>query len=122
MSTSAETDDRRALILGRGRFVDDLDPPGCRHIYFLRSPFARARIAGIDGAAASARDGVVRVFTGRDLADATAPVHARMDAADWYRYRPTAWPLIAETEARFAGEIVAAVVRTTPMSRRTRRR
>ena len=110
MSTLDEIDDRRPLVQGRGRFVDDLDPPGCLHIHFLRSPFARARIAGIDCAAAIAVDGVVRVFAGSDLAGATAPVTARMDEADWYRYRPTAWPLIAETEARFAGEIVAAIV------------
>ena len=89
MSTADTIDDRRALILGRGNFLDDLDPPGCLHIHFLRSPFARARIAGIDCTAADAVDGVVRVFTGADLAEATAPVAARMDEADWYRYRPT---------------------------------
>ena len=110
MSTPDTIDDRRALILGRGNFFDDLDPPGCLHIHFLRSPFARARIAGIDCTAARAVDGVVRVLTGVELAETTAPVAARMDEADWYRYRPTAWPLIAETEVRFAGEIVAAVV------------
>ena len=110
MSTRDGTDDLRPLVLGRGRFVDDLDPPGCLHVHFLRSPFARARIVRIDKTAASAADGVVRVFSGADLAGATAPVAARMDEADWYRYRPTAWPLIAETEIRFAGEIVAAIV------------
>ena len=110
MSTPDTIDDRRALILGRGHFFDDLDPPGCLHIHFLRSPFARARIAGIDCTAAGAVEGVVRVLTGVELAETTAPVAARMDEADWYRYRPTAWPLIAETEVRFAGEIVAAVV------------
>lgn len=110
MTTPETIDDRRALILGRGYFFDDLDPPGCLHIHFLRSPFARARIAGIDCTAAGAMDGVVRVLTGAELAETTAPVAARMDEADWYRYRPTAWPLIADTEVRFAGEIVAAVV------------
>ncbi|MDE0058542.1 MAG: xanthine dehydrogenase family protein molybdopterin-binding subunit [Defluviicoccus sp.] len=110
MAARDEADDLRALVLGRGRFVDDFDPPGCFHVYFLRSPFARARISGIDAAAARAADGVVRVLLGGDLAGVTAPVTARMDESDWYRYRPTAWPLIAGTEVRFAGEIVAAVV------------
>ena len=110
MGAREEADDLRAMVRGRGRFVDDFEPPGCLHVYFLRSPFARARIAGIDAAAARAAGGVVRVFLGGDLAGVTAPVTARMDEADWYRYRPTAWPLIAEAEVRFAGEIVAAVV------------
>lgn len=114
MSTREEIDDRRALVLGRGSFFDDFDPPGCLHVYFLRSPFARARIAGIDTGAALATDGVVAIFVGGDLADATAPIAARMDEADWYRYRPTAWPLIAESEVRFAGEIVAAVIARDP--------
>ena len=116
MNTLDETDDLRPLVLGRGRFIDDFDPPGCLHIHFLRSPFARARIVGMDCAAAGAADGVVRVYAGGDLAGATAPVAARMDEADWYRYRATAWPLIAETEVRFAGEIVAAIVARDPYS------
>ena len=114
MSTRDDTDDRRPLVLGHGRFVDDFDPPGCLHVYFLRSPFARARITGIDCRTARAADGVVAVFLGSDLAGATAPIAARMDEADWYRYRPTAWPLIADTEIRFAGEIVAAIVARDP--------
>ena len=114
MSTRDDTDDRRPLVLGRGRFFDDFDPPGCRHVYFLRSPFARARITGIDCRTARAADGVVEIFLGSDLAGATAPIAARMDEADWYRYRPTAWPLIADTEIRFAGEIVAAIVARDP--------
>ena len=114
MSTRDDFDDRRALVLGRGHFFDDFDPPGCLHVYFLRSPFARARIAGIDAAAALAMEDVVAIFVGTDLAGETAPIAARMDEADWYRYRPTAWPLIAETEVRFAGEIVAAVVARDP--------
>ena len=114
MTTRDETDDRRALVLGRGHFFDDFDPPGCLHVYFLRSPFARARIAGIDTAAALAKDDVVGIFVGGDLAGATEPIAARMDEADWYRYRSTAWPVIAEIEVRFAGEIVAAVVARDP--------
>ena len=114
MNERDETDDRRALVLGRGNFFDDFDPPGCLHVYFLRSPFARARIAGVDAARARSSDGVVDILLGGDLAGVTAPIAARMDEADWYRYRPTAWPLIAETEVRFAGEIVAAIVARDP--------
>ena len=36
------------LLIGRGGFVDDILRPGMLHACFVRSPFARARINGID--------------------------------------------------------------------------
>ena len=55
------------FITGAGRYTDDLSARGQTWAAFARSPHARARIAGIDGAAARATDGVVAVFTGADL-------------------------------------------------------
>ena len=40
------------LLTGRGGFVDDVTRPGMLHACFVRSPFARARINGIDASAA----------------------------------------------------------------------
>ncbi len=97
------------MVTGRGRFVDDITPPRCLHVAFLRSPHANARIGAIDTAAAGAAPGVRSVLVGRDLAEAVAPIEARMDPADWYDYRQTSWPVIAIGEVRFVGEIVAAV-------------
>src|SRR5579883_682766 len=56
------------FITGRGRYTDDINLPGQAWAYFLRSPHARATIAGIDAEAALATPGVVGVFTGKDLA------------------------------------------------------
>ena len=53
-----------ALVIGRGRYTDDLSPAGETHLVFLRSPHAHARIVSIDAAAATARPGVRAVFTG----------------------------------------------------------
>ena len=36
------------LLTGHGTFVDDVSRPGMLHACFVRSPFARARINGID--------------------------------------------------------------------------
>ena len=36
------------LLIGAGRFVDDMTPPGCLHVALLRSPHAHARIARLD--------------------------------------------------------------------------
>ena len=58
-------DDR--LLTGRGTFVDDVSLPGMLHACFVRSPFARAAIRGIDTSAALALPGVRFVFTAADL-------------------------------------------------------
>ncbi|MDQ3778985.1 MAG: xanthine dehydrogenase family protein molybdopterin-binding subunit, partial [Chloroflexota bacterium] len=57
------------LITGAGHFLDDIRLPGLAHVAVLRSPYAHARIRGIDVAAAAARPGVIGVFTGEDLKD-----------------------------------------------------
>jgi len=61
------------LITGRGRFVDDLVFPGQTYAAFVRSPYAHATIAGIDLEAAQDMPGVIRIFTGRELAVAALP-------------------------------------------------
>src|SRR5206468_9725986 len=55
------------LLTGRGTFVDDVVRPGLLHACFVRSPYARARIVGIDPAAALAVPGVHAVFIASDL-------------------------------------------------------
>ena len=55
------------LLTGRGTFVDDVIRPGMLHACFVRSPFARAKINGIDAGAAIALRGVRAVFTAEDL-------------------------------------------------------
>ncbi|MGH7038066.1 MAG: molybdopterin cofactor-binding domain-containing protein [Stellaceae bacterium] len=44
----------RLLLLGLGRYLDDLPVPGCLHAVFVRSPHGRTRIRAIDTAAARA--------------------------------------------------------------------
>src|SRR5919202_739214 len=47
------------LLLGAGRYVDDVVRPGLVHVAFLRSPHAHARIVALDTAQARAVAGVV---------------------------------------------------------------
>src|SRR3989304_7878188 len=56
------------LLQGRGRYVDDFNPPGCLSVAFLRSPYAHARITALRVGAARSAPGVVAVFTGADVA------------------------------------------------------
>ncbi len=58
----------REQVLGTRPFVDDLAPPGLLHGAVTLSPHARARVLGIDTAAARAHPGVVAVADRRGRA------------------------------------------------------
>ncbi|PIB79813.1 xanthine dehydrogenase family protein molybdopterin-binding subunit [Mycobacterium celatum] len=95
------------LLTGRGTFVDDVTRPGMLHACFVRSPFAHARINGIDTSAALALPGVRAVFVAADLnPDVKEAWHAvaGKDVPDTPR------PPLAEGEAKFVGDPVALVV------------
>jgi aerobic carbon-monoxide dehydrogenase large subunit len=56
------------LLVGRGRFVDDVTEARQAHVAFVRSPIASGRITQIDTSGALASPEVVAVFTAEDLA------------------------------------------------------
>ncbi len=58
------------LIVGRGRFVDDIVLPNMLYLALAHSPYPHARIVRIDKTAALAVPGVKAVLTGEDLAGA----------------------------------------------------
>ena len=95
------------LLLGEGRFVDDLKPEGHLHVGLLRSPIASGRIVGLDTSAAGQAPGVLAVFTAADLERSCLPltVHLTTPGA----VSPER-PILAADRVRFVGEIVAAVV------------
>lgn len=59
-------EDKR-FVTGSGRYVDDIRFPGELHARFVRSPYAHARLLGIDTTAALQCEGVVAIFTGAEL-------------------------------------------------------
>ena len=93
-----------ALLRGRGRFMDDLDPvPNAKHAAIVRSQLAHARIAEIDVSAALAAPGVVGVLTGAEVAELSRPFPAGADS-------PVPYHAAANGVARYAGEPLAVVV------------
>ncbi|GAA4495162.1 molybdopterin-dependent oxidoreductase [Actinoallomurus oryzae] len=96
-------EDRR-FVTGRGRYVADITPPGTLHVGLVTSPYAHARITGVDASEALALDGVVAVLTGAELAKDTDPLRQYL-AVPEVQWRP-----LAVEETRYAGEWVAAVV------------
>jgi carbon-monoxide dehydrogenase large subunit len=102
----ARVEDPR-LLTGHGTYVADVQRPGMLHACFVRSPYARARILGIDASAALQLPGVHAVFTADDLnGDQHQPWYslAGKDVPDCPR------PPLADGEVRFAGDLVALVV------------
>jgi 2-furoyl-CoA dehydrogenase large subunit len=93
-----------ALLRGQGRFMDDIEPvPHARHAAIVRSPFAHARIGGIDVSAALEVPGVLGVLTGEEVAALSRPFPAGVESDVPY------WSA-AVGSARYAGEPVAVVV------------
>jgi carbon-monoxide dehydrogenase large subunit len=95
------------LLTGRGTFVDDVAVPGMLHACFVRSPYARAAIRGIDATAALALPGVRHVLTAADLAPG---VHAQWHTSIGPQAPETPRPPLADDEARFVGDPVALVL------------
>jgi carbon-monoxide dehydrogenase large subunit len=110
-ATVPRKEDRR-LLLGRGRFVADLDPrtrPGLLHAAFVRSPYAHARLTGIDSAAADSAPGVAAVFTAASLGHPSL-----LAVLEREEFIPTKMPVLAGEVTRFVGEPVALVVADDP--------
>ena len=55
------------LVTGTGSYVDDISQTALVHMHVIRSNEAHARILGIETARAKEADGVIAIFTGKDL-------------------------------------------------------
>ncbi len=95
------------LIQGLAHYVDDMALPGMLYAAFVRSPYAHARIRGIDAGAARSAPGVAAVFTGEDLRGKIGSVPC---AGDLPELRIPPHPPLAQDKVRYAGEPVAVVV------------
>jgi carbon-monoxide dehydrogenase large subunit len=104
------------LLRGEGRFINDMVLPGMAHIAYVRSPYARARIRGVDAREALAAPGVLGVYTVEDLErdgiGTTAPAlkRSRPDGTPGF-WRP--FPGLAKEIARHVGDPVAIVAAET---------
>jgi carbon-monoxide dehydrogenase large subunit len=98
----------RKLLQGRGTFVDDIRLPRLCHVAFVRSPYAHARIVSIDIVAARASEGVIRVVTGKDLAQICSPWTGVLSHLKGLKSAPQY--ALAADRACWQGEAVVAVV------------
>ncbi len=98
-------DDR--LLVGNGRYVADVNPPGVLHAVFLRSPLAHATITSIDATAARRAPGVVAIFTGSDMEAITHPFPPFAMQPDLYT---PLYYCLSSTTVRMVGDPVALVL------------
>jgi aerobic carbon-monoxide dehydrogenase large subunit len=97
------------LLTGRGRYVDDLLPPGTVHVAFVRSPWPHAELVDVDATEARALPGVVAVWSAADVRDAIA---VRPGVGPHGLAVPDVEPLCTG-RVRFAGDLVAMVIAET---------
>ena len=105
-----------ALLRGQGRFGDDIKPERALAAYFVRSPYAFAKIERIDTAAAKSAAGVIAVLTAADLDVAhyhslshAHPIPGRGGKLPVSPHRPA----LAGERVMHVGEPVAMVVATS---------
>jgi aerobic carbon-monoxide dehydrogenase large subunit len=96
------------LTQGRGQYVTDVVLPRMVHVAFVRSPYAHARIAKIDSAAARKAAGVVAVVTGSELAQVITPWVGVLTHLKGIKSAPQ--HALAVERACWQGEAVCAVV------------
>ncbi len=107
VATDRRVREDRRFVVGKGKFVADIDLPNTKHVAVVTCPHAAARIKAIDKSAALKMTGVYYVLDGEELAKATLPLMTGLDTPKVPRR-----PLALET-ARYSGEWVAAVVADT---------
>ncbi|MBW8318197.1 MAG: xanthine dehydrogenase family protein molybdopterin-binding subunit [Rhizobium sp.] len=108
-------EDKRFLT-GKGRYTDDMVVPGMKFAYFVRSPYAHARITGVDATAAKAMPGVIDVLDGKQLlADGIGNIICgwMIHSKDGTPMKMGAWRPLAVDTVRYVGDAVAIVVADT---------
>lgn len=99
------------LIQGLAHYVDDIKLPDTLHVAILRSPYAHARINGIEIFSAQNHPGVISIFTGEDLKNEIGTIPcAATDPEGFPGIQVPEHPILAVGKVRMVGEPVVALV------------
>jgi carbon-monoxide dehydrogenase large subunit len=100
------------LITGQAQFTDDFVLPGMAHMAVVRSPYGHARIKAIHTKKAAAIEGVLGVFTGKDMKEAGfGPIPCAWVVPNSDAKTPPYLPIAIDV-VRYVGNAVAIVVAT----------
>lgn len=101
----------RPLITGQGQYVGDIDFPRQLHMRMVRSSHAYGVLKSVDVTAALAVEGVVAVWTAKDISD-LSPIDFREGPIE--KLAPFRQLVLANERVRYVGEPVAAVFADDP--------
>lgn len=104
------------LLIGKGRFVEDMKLPDMAYGVVLRSPVAHGRITELDVADAASVPGVIGILTGEDLdrlGCLPMPCVAAHPSSDGTPFQAPTRPLLAKDTVRFVGDPIAFIVAET---------
>jgi carbon-monoxide dehydrogenase large subunit len=104
------------FLSGKGNYTDDINRPGQLFAYIKRADRPHATINGIDTAAAAAAPGVVKVFTGADMAAENIggiPCGWQIHNKDGSPMAEPIHPVLATGKVRHVGDPVAVVIAET---------
>jgi carbon-monoxide dehydrogenase large subunit len=99
------------FLTGRGQYTDDIILPRQSYGYFLRSPYAHARIKGVNTGAAVKSPGVLQIFTGADFREVGGlPCGWLINNVDGSPMKEPKHPVLCDDKALYVGDAVALVV------------
>ncbi len=102
------------LLTGRGDYAADAHRENMLHAIFVRSPYAHAKIIGINVSEARGMAGIVAVYTDDDLTNVNPiPGGIGFPRPDGGKAAMTNRPLLVRDRVRFVGEPVAMVLAET---------
>lgn len=98
------------LLMGKGRFTDDIPVAGMLHAAFVRSPYARARVRCVDHSRARQAPGVHLALSAADLPERLRLRRIPLDVPSAFIRQPITQTPLAVDEVCFCGEAVAVVI------------
>ncbi len=93
------------MLTAGGTYVEDVVLPGAAWLTYVRSPYAHARITGVDLSEAKASPGVLAVFTGDDVAELGLAPHTNATFPAAMRR-----PFVARDVVLYVGQPVVAII------------
>jgi len=111
---SVERREDARFLTGRGQYTDDITLADQSYGYFLRSPYAHARIKKLATAAAAKAPGVLGIFTGEHFKQVGGlPCGWLINSLDGQPMKEPRHPVLADGKVRYVGDRVALVVAET---------
>jgi len=99
-------EDKRFLT-GNGKYIDDIKVANCWHAAFIRSPHAHAKILSVNTSSALQINGVIGIYTGKDLAELTTSLRIAPPIDGLKPIEMTTLPI---DKVLFQGDLVACVI------------